>query len=600
MAVSGEVLAGLAAKFAVMRPALDERQWRRYLGSEARALGHGGIAAVARAARCSQATVAGGVREIESGELDGLPAGRSRRAGGGRKRVEEQQPGLREALLELAGESTRGDPAAEVTWCSQSLRELERLMAARGFSCGKDAVARVLRGAGYRLQAMSKVLEGSQHPDRDAQFRHINERITEFRAAGDPVVSVDAKKKELIGPFGRPGRSWRPGGDPVRVRDHDFMDRGLGMIVPYGIYDIAANRGFVSVGTSHDTAAFAVSALRLWWQAEGASRYEGARRLLVACDAGGSNSCRCRLWKDQLAVLAEGTGPEVTVCHFPPGTSKWNKIEHRLFCHVTRTWRARPLMTRQDAVAGIAATVTGQGLKCTAVLDDRHYPGGAKVSGERMRYLEDRLLSRSPFHGEWNYAVAPAPRPAPAPAPGPAPGPDLEGLAALAGVSDLPALLGALAVPFAASREQRLHLDRGHARRKASGGGPRSLPYDAIVTAAACRLRLGMPWRLLGELLGVHGSTVALAARRVIPLLEPHGMTPGRNGTRITTAGQLRDYAGKAATAMNAGTAPQSAQPAKTPQAPNRDTPNLKADAPIALVTLRDHESRWFGPPRVS
>ena len=544
MAVSGEAVAGLAAKFAVMRPALDERQWRRYLGSEARALGHGGVVAVARASGCSENTVAAGVREIESGELDGLPAGRSRRAGGGRKRAEERQPGLTEALLEVAGESTRGDPMAEVTWCSQSLRELARLMAARGFSCGKDTAARILRDAGYRLQAMAKVLEGSQHPDRDAQFRHVNGRIAAFRAAGDPVVSVDAKKKELVGPFGRPGRSWRPGGDPVRVRDHDFMDRGLGMIVPYGIYDVAANRGFVSVGTSHDTAAFAVSALRLWWQAEGASRYEGARRLLVVCDAGGSNSCRCHLWKDQLAVLAAGTGLRVEVCHFPPGTSKWNKVEHRMFCHITRTWRARPLMTRQDAVAGIAATVTAGGLKCTAVLDDGDYPGGVRVSRERVRYLEDRVLSRDPFHGEWNYAVLPAPRPAPQqPEPAPGPAPDLPGLAALAGIADLPALLDAMALPWQAAREQRLHLQRGRPRAKASGGGQKALPYESVITAAACRLRLGMPWRLLGELLGADTSTVSLAGNRAVPLLQAHGITPGHAPARITTTAELRSHA---------------------------------------------------------
>jgi hypothetical protein len=543
MAVSGEAEAGLAAKFAVMRPLLGERLWRLYLGSEARALGYGGIAAVARAAGCSEATVAAGVSQVEAGEPGALPPGRSRRPGAGRPAAEEEQPGLRQALLEVAEQSTRGDPVAEVTWCSQSLRELERVMAARGFACKKDAVARILRGAGYRLQAMSKVLEGRQHPDRDAQFRHVNARIAEFRAAGGPVVSVDAKKKELPRPYGRPGRRWRPGGDPVEVRDHDFTDRELGMIVPYGVYDIAANRGFVSVGCSRDTAAFAVNALRLWWRHEGALRYEGASRLLVICDAGGSNSCRCHLWKDQLAVLAEEAGLRIEVCHFPPGTSKWNKIEHRLFCHVTRTWAARPLMTREDAAAGIAATVTAGGLKCTAVLDDGDYPGGVKVSGERIRHLEERILERGAFHGEWNYAVLPAPRPAPEPAPAPGPGPDLQGLAALAGVADLPALLAAAAVPFAAAREQRLHLERGRPRRKASGGGPRALPYEAIVTAAACRLRLRMTWRLLGELLGVDGTTVTLAASRAIPLLQAHGIAPGNDRPRITSIEELRTHA---------------------------------------------------------
>ena len=286
---------------------------------------------------------------------------------------------------------------------------------------------------------MSRVLEGSQHPDRDAQFRHINEQIAEFGAAGDPVVSVDAKKKEQLGPFHRAGRTWRRAGDPVKVRDHDFPDAELGKITPYGVYDIAANRGFVSAGTSRDTAAFAVDALRLWWQREGSSRYPGARRLLVTCDAGGSNGVRSRLWKDQLAVLAGETGLEITVCHFPPGTSKWNKIEHRLFCHITRTWRARPLMTTEDAVAGIAATTTYQGLKCTAVLDEGGYPDEVKVGEKRMRHLEDRVIGRHDAHGEWNYAVRPAPagpdrsRPA-----APAPRPDLEGLAAQPGSATSP------------------------------------------------------------------------------------------------------------------------------------------------------------------
>jgi len=409
VAISEDAVAGLAAKFAVMRKVADERAWRVYLGSEALALGRGGIKAVALAAGVSETTVAAGIAEIESGGLDELPPGRSRRQGGGRKKAEDTQSGLKRELRGLVEEATRGDPMAEITWCSRSLRDLERQMAALGFRCGKDAIARMLREDGYSLQAMAKVLEGRQHPDRDAQFRHINEQIAAFAAAGGPVVSVDAKKKEQLGPYHRDGRSWRPKGSPVRVRDHDFPDAQLGKITPYGVYDIAANRGFVSVGTSHDTAAFAVSALRLWWQREGSCRYRGARRLLVVCDAGGSNGYRCRLWKDQLAVLAAQTGLEITVCHFPPGTSKWNKIEHRLFCHITRTWRARPLMTAADAVAGIAATTTYQGLKCTAVLDEGDYPDGAKVSDERMKHLEERVIARHGEHGEWNYAIGPAP-----------------------------------------------------------------------------------------------------------------------------------------------------------------------------------------------
>jgi Rhodopirellula transposase DDE domain len=552
MAVSEDAGAGLAAKFAAMRRlGLTERQWREYLGIEARALGYGGIAAVARAAGVSETTVAAGVSGVESGELEELPPGRSRRPGGGRKKAEETQPGLRPALRGLAEAATRGDPMAEVTWCSLSLRDLERQLAALGFRCGKDAVARMLRADGFSLQAMAKVLEGKQHPDRDAQFRHINAQIRQFRDAGDPVVSVDAKKKEQLGPYHRDGRAWRPKGDPVKVRDHDFPDAEAGKITPYGVYDIAANRGFVSVGASHDTAAFAVHALRLWWQKEGSLRYPGAGRLLVVCDAGGSNGYRCRLWKDQLAVLAAETGLEITVCHFPPGTSKWNKIEHRLFCHITRSWRARPLMTAEDAVAGIAATTTGQGLKCTAVLDEGSYPEGVKVSDARMRDLEGRVIARHGPRGGWNYTLCPAPAgPDPEPPPAPAPGPDLQALAALAGAGDLAALLAAVAVPWAAAREQRLHLARGHRRRKASGGGPRTLPYDAIVTAAACRLRLGMPWRLLGELLGAHESTISLAAGRVIPLLQEHGIT-NDSGTRITTLGELRKHATAAGITLN-------------------------------------------------
>ena len=411
MAVSEDAVAGLPAKFAVMRKVADERTWRVYLGSEALALGRGGIKAVALAARVSETTVAAGIAEIESGELDALPPGRSRRPGGGRKKAEDTRPGLREALRGLLEEATRGDPMAEITWCSRSLREIAQRLARMGFGCGKDAIARMMREDGYSLQGMAKVAEGRQHPDRDAQFRHINAKIAEFRAAGQPAVSVDGKKKEQLGLFARDGRTWRPKGDPVRVRDHDFPDQERGKITPYGVYDIAANRGFVSVGTSRDTAAFAVSALRLWWRREGSLRYPGAEKLLVICDAGGSNSYTSRLWKHELALLRDETGLQIAVMHFPPGTSKWNKIEHRLFCHITRTWRARPLMTVQDAVAGIAATITVSGLKCTACHDDAEYPKGTEISDARMRHLQDCDLDRDPFHGEWNYAFLAVPRP---------------------------------------------------------------------------------------------------------------------------------------------------------------------------------------------
>ncbi len=555
MAVSEDAEAVLAAKFAVMRRVLGERQWRVYLGTEARALGHGGIAAVARASGASEATVAAGAAEAGDGDaLAALAPGRARRAGAGRKKAEDAQPGLRQALGVLLEEATRGDPVSEITWCSLSLRDLHRQMAVRGFRCGKDAIARIMRGDGYSLQAMAKVLEGRQHPDRDGQFRHINAMIAAFRKAGHPVVSVDAKKKEQLGPYHRDGRAWRPKGDPVKVRDHDFPDPQRGKITPYGVYDIAANRGFVSVGTGCDTAAFAVNALRLWWQQEGSLRYPGATRLLVTADAGGSNGYRCRLWKDQLAEFAQETGLKISVVHFPPGTSKWNQIEHRLFCHITRTWRTRPLMTADDAVAGIAATVTRQGLKCTAVLDDAIYPEGDKVSGERMRYLHDRILVRHGPHRDWNYTIRPAPGPAPQPGPAPAPAgrcpAALLNQPALTGMdpADLDTLTAALQVPFGARREHDLFAHRGGRRVRAEGAGhhPKITIADHVL---ALRLRdhLNLPVKLTGALLGVDGTTVShavslarqLIAGNAIPL-PPAAPPPG---IRLRTPAEFREYA---------------------------------------------------------
>jgi hypothetical protein len=553
VAIAEDAEAGLVAKFAVMRELLDERQWRVYLGTEARALGRGGVAAVARASGASQVTVAAGAAQAaDPGALAALARGRSRRPGAGRPKAEDAQPGLRQALGGVLEEATRGDPVLEVTWCSLSLRDLRRQLAVRGFRCGKDAIARMLRQEGYSLQAMAKVLEGRQHPDRDGQFRHVDAMIRAFRAAGYPVVSADAKKKEQLGPYHRDGRGWRPAGDPVKVRDHDFPDQELGKITPYGVYDIAVNRGFVSVGTSCDTAAFAVNALRLWWQREGALRYPGATRLLVTADAGGSNGYRSRLWKDQLAVLAAETGLKISVVHFPPGTSKWNRIEHRLFCHITRTWRTRPLMTADDAVAGIAATVTSQGLKCTAVRDDAAYPEGAKISGERLRYLQDRVVVRHGPHRDWNYTILPAPRPAPEPEPEPGPGragPDpalVRALAALAGIGDPDALAGELALAWDAAREHRLTLERGRGRIRRCGNSNASLArlaLPAILTAAACRYNAGMSCALIGTLLGVHHATIGDATRYARPVLEQHGLTITTGRPRISTLRDLREHA---------------------------------------------------------
>ena len=563
MAIAGADEAALAGKLAVMRPFLDERGWRVYLGTEANALGYGGIAAVARASGASETTVAAGAAEAADPAARAvLPPGRSRRAGAGRPGAEDAQPGLRQALDGLLEDGKRGDPVSPLTWSVLSLRDLERRMAALGFRCGKDTVARLMHEDGWSLRGMAKVLEGSQHPDRDAQFRRISVMIAGFTAAGDPVISVDGKKKEQLGPYHRDGRSWRPAGDPVRVRDHDFPDPELGRIAPYGVYDIAANTGFVSVGTSHETAAFAVNAIRRWWQAEGQSRYPRAARILLTCDSGGSNSSVSRLWKHELALLAAETGLEVTVCHFPPGTSKWNRIEHRLFCHITRTWKARPLMTRQDAVAGIAATATYQGLKCTAVLDGGHYPDKVKVSGNRMKYLEDRVLDRDPFHGEWNYTIAPAPRPGPEPGPE-RPGPDPALPAALASLAGLPALHDLAGHAWQAGREHRLALARGRPRLKNSGGN-RLLAPETVLAAAACRIRLGMTWALLAQVLGVHPSSISAPGGHAVTLLEQLGITPEPGQPRIRTAAALRDHATALGITINPATGHETTKPGTT------------------------------------
>src|SRR6266699_3611686 len=545
MAISADVTEALAAKFAVMLPHLDERQRRLYLGSEARALGHGGIVVVARAAGVSELTVSAGAGELDAGAE---PLGRARRAGGGRKKAEDKDPGLAAALEELLDDSTRGDPVSPLKWTTKSAENLAGEPTRQGHRCGKDAVLRMLHGRGYSTQGNSMTIEGRQHPDRDAQFGYISGMAGEFLAAGDPVVSVDAKKKEQVGQYAQKGREWRPKGDPVRVRDHDFPDRGgPGKVTPYGVYDIGANAGFVNVGTDHDTAAFAVESLRRWWQAQGAARYPAARRLLVTADAGGSNGYRTRAWKAGLARLAAETGLEITVCHFPPGTSKWNKIEHRLFCQITRNWRARPLASHQVILETIAATTTRTGLTVTAMLDDGRYPKKVKVSGKTMDELEQRALARHGFHGEWNYTVLPSPRPAPEPGPPP------------------PAPAAALQVPFGARREQRLYQHRGGPRRGSgrAGGHNRKLDLTDHVLAARMRQHLNLPPKVIGALLGADGTTVSHATSRIASLLDGQPPQPAAPapGIRLRTLDDLREYAAVAGISL---TIP--AQPPRTPR----------------------------------
>ena len=396
----------MGEKLAVMRPHLNERQWRLLLGAEAVAIGRGGIAAVVRASGAARATVQAGVAEVRVGVE---PDGRVRAVGGGRPSVEEAQPGVVEALEGLVSPETRGDPMSALRWTTKSLHWLSKGLYAQGFKVSERTVSRLLKAAGYRLQAVFKTKEGAQHPDRDAQFGHINAAVQEFLDAGDPVVSVDCKKKELVGEYANKGREWQRSGEPVAVNGHDFPG-GVPKAIPYGVYDVGADDGFVSVGVDHDTAPFAVNAIRTWWHTVGRVRYPGAGRLLVTADGGGSNGHRLRAWKVELARLAAETGLEIAVCHFPPGTSKWNKVEHRLFSFISINWRGRPLTDYQVIVETIAATRTETGLTVEAVLDPGEYPTGVKISDAEMRAVP---ISRDAFHGEWNYVIHSGPIPEP-------------------------------------------------------------------------------------------------------------------------------------------------------------------------------------------
>ncbi|MFI5845408.1 ISAzo13 family transposase, partial [Catenuloplanes sp. NPDC051500] len=349
MGISVEVQEQLGSKFAAIFPHLDERQRRLLMGAEARALGHGGIRAVARACGAAESTVALGVRELNAGA--GV-SGRVRRPGGGRKKLADVDSGLRPALLALVEPDERGDPMSPLRWTTKSTRNLAAALTATGHRVSADTVGNLLREAGFSLQANTKTLEGNQHPDRDAQFCYINEQARAHRATGQPVISVDAKKKELVGDYKNNGRQWRPKGQPAEVNSHDFVTVSVPRAVPYGIYDTSTNTGWVNVGTDHETAAFAVESIRRWWHHQGHHHYPHATRLLITADSGGANSHRNRAWKTGIAALATETGLAITVCHLPPGTSKWNKIEHRLFSQITLNWRGRPLTSHGGLFSG--------------------------------------------------------------------------------------------------------------------------------------------------------------------------------------------------------------------------------------------------------
>jgi Rhodopirellula transposase DDE domain len=404
VAVDPGVVALLRAKFDAVLPHLDERQQRLVMAGEARSLGHGGIAAVAQASGASRSRISAGVAELESGQA---PLRRVRREGGGRKSLAVTDPELLAALLALVEPTRRGDPESPLCWTTLSTRKLAAELTAAGHKIGADTVAGLLHEQGFSLQGNAKTIEGGQHPDRDAQFSYLNDQASEHLDAGDPVISVDTKKKELVGPYKNGGSEWRPAGDPEQVKVHDFLDPVLGKANPYGVYDLGTDTGWVSVGTDHDTAAFAVATIRRWWQSAAAS-YPSASRLLITADGGGSNGYRSRLWKSELAALAAETGLAITVCHLPPGTSKWNKIEHRLFSHISMNWRGRPLTSHDVIVQSIAATTTRTGLTVHAELDTDTYPAGIKIPNAQMQALHDTdALTRHDWHPEWNYTLKP-------------------------------------------------------------------------------------------------------------------------------------------------------------------------------------------------
>ncbi len=419
MLLRSDMVDGIRSRFEALFHTLDERQQRQWAAAEARTAGRGGIAAVARVTGMSTSTLWAGLKELE--ELDrqraaGVPVGegvgrgasrrRIRAPGAGRKRITTHDPTLLADLDALVDPSTRGDPMSPLRWTCKSTSQLAAELARKGHKLSARTVAALLRDKGYSLQGNRKTQEGGQHPDRNAQFEYISERAKDFASREQPVISVDTKKKELVGEFKNAGREWHPKGEPTEVNVHDFPDDSLGRAIPYGIYDFFTNTGWVRVGIDHDTADFAVASIRSWWEDVGKATYPNAKELLITADCGGSNGNRLRAWKVALQRMADDTGLAITVSHLPPGTSKWNKIEHRLFCHITRNWRGRPLVSFELIVNLIGATTTRAGLKVSASLDREKYATGGRVSNAAMRQLS---LTRNDFHGEWNYTLTPRP-----------------------------------------------------------------------------------------------------------------------------------------------------------------------------------------------
>jgi len=552
MRIDADAREQLATRFAVLLPHLNERQQRLALATEARLLGHGGVRAVAEAAQVSATTVRRGVEDLESGE-DSLPVGRARRAGGGRKRVSAHDPDLVATLLGLVEPDERGDPMSPLRWTTKSLRHLADELTRQGHPVSAPTVGQVLRENGFSLQGTAKTLEGEQHPDRDTQFLYINEQVKSHQADGEPVISVDAKKKEQLGQLPAAGREWRPKGDPVRVEDHSFFTTGpeRALAIPYGVYDLSADSGWVNVGVDHDTSAFAVASIRRWWQARGAADYPGARRLLITADAGGSNSYRYRLWKAELAAFAAESGLRITVCHFPPGTSKWNKIEHRLFSQITMNWRGRPLSSHEVVVATIASTRTRTGLRVHAELDTASYPLGIAVTRDQLRGLP---IQTHADRGAWNYTILPTASNdsdspialraedrtcARAQALTLLADPRLTGMS----TAELAALADLLAPAQAAQAAQRRYEQRGGQRRRAPGAGSRGLLSDADhVLVTVVYLRQICSQNVLSDLLGVNANSIGHAIAETRQLLTEHHRPIEATTLRFTTAAALSEF----------------------------------------------------------
>lgn len=394
----------LSNKYKTIRPYLNEKQWRIYLATEAQSMGHGGVSRVSDASGATRATIHIGLKELEEQSVI-IETQKVRRPGGGRKKLRDKNPQLVEELNRLVDAETRGDPMSPLLYTTKSTRQLARTLTDRGFPVSHDVVDKILREEGYSLQANAKTKEGSGNPDRDAQFRYINKQAIEHMERNEPVISVDTKKKELVGEFKNAGKEWLIEGQPTQVNVHDFPSAACGKAIPYGVYDISRNTGWVSVGTDHDTATFAVATIKRWWDIEGIVEYPNARRLLITADGGGSNGSRSRLWKKELADFAKESGLNISVSHLPPGTSKWNKIEHRLFSHISMNWRGRPLISHEVVVGLIGATTTTKGLRVRAELDERHYETEIKVSDEELKMLS---IKRHEFRGEWNYTITPS------------------------------------------------------------------------------------------------------------------------------------------------------------------------------------------------